>query len=195
VADELTASLYGDLFVTSKSSNRGSKLLSYSGLGSLAGWLRAVLAQNFVNRLRRNRREVSLDEHASWIEARISRPACEVAQADHRVGHAVQLALQTLAAEDRYILAAYYLDRRTLLEIARTLGVHESTVSRRLDRTLRALRARVAELLTASGMDARQIAEALEMDVRDLAVDVRSALIQGNSGAPLRASESSSSSQ
>jgi len=39
-------------------------------------------------------------------------------------------ALAALPAEDRVVLAAYYLDGRTLAEVARMLGVHESTISR-----------------------------------------------------------------
>ena len=47
------------------------------------------------------------------------------------------------SAEDRFILASYYLDGRTLAEIARTLAVHESTISRKLDKLAKSLRKQI----------------------------------------------------
>ena len=62
-AQDLSDSLYGDLYgLTSSDSIRASKLISYTGRGSLEGWLRTVLAQEFINRYRKNKRLVSLDE-------------------------------------------------------------------------------------------------------------------------------------
>src|SRR6476646_6665350 len=62
-ARELADSLYADLYgTTSRDGQRVSKLASYTGRGSLEGWLRTVMAQEFVNRYRRQRRLVSLEE-------------------------------------------------------------------------------------------------------------------------------------
>ena len=62
-AQDMSDSLYGDLYgLTSSDSIRASKLISYTGRGSLEGWLRTVLAQEFINRYRKNKRLVSLDE-------------------------------------------------------------------------------------------------------------------------------------
>ena len=52
-----------------------------------------------------------------------------------------------LPAEDRMILSAYYLDGRTLAEIARMLGVHESTISRKLDKLAKSLRKQIVAAL------------------------------------------------
>src|SRR6202051_4045168 len=59
LADSLYAELYG---TSSREGVRVSKLSSFTGRGSLEGWLRTVLAQEFVNRYRRTKRLVSLDE-------------------------------------------------------------------------------------------------------------------------------------
>src|SRR5271155_5408562 len=59
LADSLYAELYG---TTTRDGERVSKLASFTGRGSLEGWLRTVLAQEFVNRYRRTKRLVSLDE-------------------------------------------------------------------------------------------------------------------------------------
>ena len=76
-----------------------------------------------------------------------------------------------LAAEDRFILASYYLDGRTLAEIARTLAVHESTISRKLDKLAKSLRKQILTTLERKGMSRRQAEEAMEVDVRDLAIE------------------------
>ena len=57
---------------------RISKLNSFTGRGSLEGWLRAVLAQEYVNRFRRQQRLVSLEEQAEagvQFEAETADPA------------------------------------------------------------------------------------------------------------------------
>ena len=51
-----------------------------------------------------------------------------------RIEAAVKAELVTLDASQRFLLAAYYLDHRTLAEIAKLQGVHESTISRKLER-------------------------------------------------------------
>ena len=56
-------------------------------------------------------------------------------------------ALTLLASRDRALLRSYYVEARTLAEIGRSLGEHESTVSRQLERCRRELRARVERLL------------------------------------------------
>src|SRR6184192_421541 len=62
-ARELADSLYAELYGTiTRDGQRVSKLASYTGRGSLEGWLRTVMAQEFVNRYRRQRRLVSLEE-------------------------------------------------------------------------------------------------------------------------------------
>src|SRR5260370_30095470 len=61
LADTLSAALYG---TNMRAGQRVSKLASYTGRGSLEGWLRTVLAQEYVNRYRRTKRLVSLDEES-----------------------------------------------------------------------------------------------------------------------------------
>ncbi|HKD91234.1 MAG TPA: sigma-70 family RNA polymerase sigma factor [Terriglobales bacterium] len=174
---ELADGLYADLYGTSiRDGQRVSKLASYSGRGSLEGWLRTVLAQEFVNRYRAHSRLVSLDEEEEGGSQFAAPQAEEITLADARVNTSVDAALAELEAEERFVLAAYYLDGRKLSEIGRTLGVHESSISRRLDKITAKLRKRVLHHLEASGMSRRQAQEALEADVRDLTVDVRTRL-------------------
>ena len=95
-----------------------------------------------------------------------------------RLEAATDEALAELSSEDRYVLAAYDLDGRTLAEIARVLGLHESSISRRLDRVTTTLRKRILACLRERGMSHAQAKEALETDVRDVQLDLRARLAQ-----------------
>src|SRR5919198_206670 len=133
-ARDLADSTYADLYgMTEREGKCTSKLASYTGRGSLEGWLRTVIAQEYVNRYRKHRRLVSLDEESEdGVQFAASNPEPLIAP-DRRTEQAIDEALAALPAEERFILASYYLDERTLAEIARTLRVHESTISRKLD--------------------------------------------------------------
>ena len=93
-----------------------------------------------------------------------------------RVKEATDRILAELSAEERLLLTSYFLDGRRLAEIGRTLGVHESTISRKLEKLLKDLRKRIRKDLERRGMSRRQADEAFEMDVRDLGLDVQARL-------------------
>jgi RNA polymerase sigma-70 factor (ECF subfamily) len=178
-ARELADSLYADLYgMAARDGQRVSKLASYTGRGSLEGWLRTVMAQEHVNRYRRQRRLVSLDEENEegvQFAAVEAQPAITV---EPRLEAAVDEALAELCSEDRFVLAAYYLDDRTLADVARALSVHESTISRKVDKLAKSLRKHILAALGRSGMSRRQAQEALQVDVRDLTLNIRSRLAQ-----------------
>ncbi len=189
-AAELADSLFADLYgVNVRAGVRNSKLVFYTGRGSLEGWLRTVMAQEFINRYRKQKRSVSLEEQIEEGVQFAAPPNPERASSrishgasDQRLESATDEALAELSTEDRFTLASYYLDGRTLAEIARTLGLHESSVSRRLDRLATGLRKRILAGLRTRGMSHAQAAEALEADLRDLQLNLRSRLTQ-DSGA------------
>ena len=178
-ARELADTLYADLYGTNtRAGERVSKLASYTGRGSLEGWLRTVLAQEYVNRYRRTKRLVSLDEESEeGVQFQAPEPD-PVPPADARLTQVTDEAIAQLPAEDRTVLSAYYLDGRTLAEIARLLGVHESTISRKLDKLAKTLRKQILAGLVRRGLSRRQAEEAMEVDVRDLQVDIRRGLTQ-----------------
>src|ERR1700728_4581014 len=178
-ARELADTLYADLYGTNtREGQRVSKLASYTGRGSLEGWLRTVLAQEYVNRSRRTKRLVSLDEESEeGVQFRAPDPE-PVAPVDKRLAQPTDEALALLLGEDRMVLSAYYLDGRTLAEIARMLGVHESTICRKVDKLAKTLRKQIIATLVRRGMSRRQAEEALEVDVRDLQVNIRRSLTQ-----------------
>ncbi|HWF48006.1 MAG TPA: sigma-70 family RNA polymerase sigma factor [Bryobacteraceae bacterium] len=166
-ARELADSMYADLFGTrtQQDGKRVSKLESYMGRGSLEGWLRTVLAQQHVNRFRTERKLVAFDEA---IEIMDEREITESHSAEEQayLARATDTALESLSSEERFLLAAYYLDGRTLAEIGRMLRLHESSVSRRLEKTTSALRKRIVKELGRIGVTKSAANEMLQMDVR-----------------------------
>jgi RNA polymerase sigma-70 factor, ECF subfamily len=175
LADSLYASLYG---LNDHGDVRASKLQYYLGRGSLAGWLRTVLAQEYVNHYRRTRRETSLEAAVEEGKQFVANEV-DTRQTDPRVETATAAELAALEVEERYLLAAYFLDHHTLAEIARVMRVHESTISRKLERATIALHKGIRKRLIAAGMSARQADEAMQdADVRDLQIDVSESLGQ-----------------
>jgi RNA polymerase sigma-70 factor (ECF subfamily) len=170
LADQLYAELYG---LNEHDGQRRCPLYSYRGRGSLMGWLRTTLAQRHVDHYRRTRREEPIEEFdAPAAEAAPQTPQRELSQLER----AIETTLEAQDAEARYLLAAYYLDGQTLLQIAQILGVHEATVSRKLHRTIETTRKLVLKNLQRSGLSRRAAGEALGVDPRDLNVNLKKLL-------------------
>jgi len=100
-----------------------------------------------------------------------------------RLERAVEEAVGERDAEDRFLLAAYYLDERTLLQIAQVLHVHEATVSRKLRRAIDGIRKQVLRNLQSSGLSRRAAQEALGSDPRDLRLNLKKLLQNSQSDA------------
>jgi RNA polymerase sigma-70 factor (ECF subfamily) len=163
LADGLYAELYG---LNLREGERRCPLDSYSGRGSLLGWLRTTLAQRFVDQHRRTHREQALDETTECIAPAAVTPAPD--SAVPLLAEAIEEALEIQPPEERFLLASYYLDGRRLHEIAALLGVHEATVSRRLKRVTGAVRKLILRGLERRGLSRRAAEEALATDPRDL---------------------------
>ncbi len=178
-ARELAESVYSELYGLPKADgHRVSKLDYYAGLGSLDGWLKAVLAQEYTNQRRRWKREVSLEEEdKKGTPLRERLPAPEpAAGTEPLLVASVDKVLSQVQASQRFILTCYFLEGWTLAQIAQAVRVHESTISRRLERTILELRDLILTDLQRQGLSSGEASEALQADVRDLAVDVRARL-------------------
>jgi len=160
-ARDLADGLYAELFgLTEPGGVRRSHLEYFHGRSSLATWLRAVLAQRHVDRVRTQRRVAPLPEDDSAAAL----PAPERTSPEHprfvtMLRTALVLAVVRLAPRERLRLACYYAQSLTLAEIGRALGEHEATVSRQLARTRKAIRQAVEQELRHSGLDERGVAE------------------------------------
>ena len=164
LADAFYAELYG---LNTRDGKRKCPLESYRGRGSLLGWLRTSLSQRFVDHYRRTFREEALDDDTQDLPAKDSSPKPDAALG-LTLREAIRDALSSQPAEERLLLAAYYLDERTLAEIGKVMGVHEATISRKLKRTTEVVRKELLKKLEKGGMSRRGAQEALGMDPRDI---------------------------
>jgi RNA polymerase sigma-70 factor len=139
-ARELADALYADLYgLGGESGSRASLFRYFHGRSSLATWLRAVLAQRYVDQLRAGRRTAMLDDATAIA---IPTPELDPEQARYTglMGEALRDEVARLTPMDRLRLRAYYEQDLTLSQVGRLTGEHESTVSRQLARTRRTLR-------------------------------------------------------
>ena len=165
-AEDLAQSIWAELhgLRVGKDGKPSSKLAYYSGRGSLAGWLRAVVAQLAIDVYRKQSRFVQTEEDSdldrlaselpssdgrsvtvSEIESPEQQITNRFAQVDMQ--NALNLAIKELEPEDRLLVKLYYFDNLRLREAGLVLGVHEATASRRLTRVHHDLRKRVGQIL------------------------------------------------
>jgi RNA polymerase sigma-70 factor len=196
-AEELADSLYAELYgVRSNEGGKRKSLFEYfHGRSKLSTWLRAVLAQKQVDLIRSGRKIISLEEeiegemfhHAASMQTEIAMPDPDREKYLGRVARCLSAALAALTPRERLLLACYYVDRLTLAEIGRMLREHESTISRQLERTRRALREHVQQSLRRAGpahagcpaepaLDDAQVKLAFEYAVEDWPFDLSEAL-------------------
>lgn len=133
-AREIADSLYGELY--SKSLFR-----YFHGRSSLATWLRALVAQRYVDRYRQTRRLEPLpDEEMAAPASRLTAADPDRARFAAVMQAVLTAAIAALAPRDRLRLRCYYAEEMTLAQIGRVTREHEATVSRQLARTRRELR-------------------------------------------------------
>lgn len=158
-ARDLADGLYAELFgVTDGRIARPSLFRYYHGRSSLATWLRAVLSQRHVDRVRARRRTEPLPEADSPGEmAAAPAPAPERGRIVTLMRAALAFALGLLAPPDRFRLSCYYARQMTLAQIGRLLGEHEATVSRHVARSRRDIRASVESFLAREGLVAAEV--------------------------------------
>lgn len=162
LAQSIWAELYG--LRVREDGSRASKLAYYSGRGSLAGWLRAVVAQLSVDSFRKQSKLVQAEEDAdldrlahdaqlseapAFAASSVANPESALTNRFAQTGmqEALTQAVRELAAEDRLLVKLYYFDNLRLREAGVVLGVHEATASRRLARIQTDLRQRVSQIL------------------------------------------------
>jgi RNA polymerase sigma-70 factor len=163
-AEDLGQSIWAELYGlrVREDGSRAGKLAYYSGRGSLAGWLRAVVAQLAVDHHRKHHRLVQTEEDADFD--RLARDGVD-GQEDRRTAdvdpetaisnklagvemqRALEQSLKDLSDEDRLLVKLYYFDGLRLKEAGAVLGVHEATASRRLTRVHNELRGKVETIL------------------------------------------------
>jgi RNA polymerase sigma-70 factor (ECF subfamily) len=152
-AEDLASSIWAELYGLRQDAdgNKKSKLSYYSGRGSLAGWLRAVVSQLAIDEYRKQSRYVQIEENREFenlaeessnnsdnhnVVHHADNPEelLTVEQTSNDVSLALKHAVEALDAEDRLVMKLYYFDDLKLKEIAAMFGYHEATASRKLVR-------------------------------------------------------------
>ncbi|MFN8008590.1 MAG: sigma-70 family RNA polymerase sigma factor [Terriglobia bacterium] len=153
---EMADSFLSDLYLPSPSGATADekKIGMYSGVGSLEGWIKVILARQSIDKIRSQKRQVSIDDlefeppstEDSWrADSRVLED--DQARALQMVSSGLTEALRVLEPQQKMILQLYYLRKVTLKEIGTLLQVHESTISRNLDRLKAQLLAAVSDHL------------------------------------------------
>jgi RNA polymerase sigma-70 factor (ECF subfamily) len=175
-ARELAEGIFAELFGLRERDGARQPLFRYfHGRSSLATWLRAILSQRYVDRVRARRRERPLpDEESARDRAALSSAAAghpaephpERARFAEAMRRALAGAIAALAPRDRIRLTCYYTQDMKLAAIGRLLGEHEASVSRHLTR----IRGEIREAVE------RSLREDHRFDDRAVAECVRSVL-------------------
>jgi RNA polymerase sigma factor (sigma-70 family) len=182
---ELADGLYAELYGVDERNGRRRSLFDYfHGRSRLGTWLRSVIAQRHVDRVRHERRFAPLDDEPEAAAAPSRRPDDEpdrvrfarLAQA------ALARAIALLAPQERLRLACYYGQRLTLAQIGKMFGEHEATVSRKLERCRRGLRADVERILRDEHrLGEAQVRACFEYALEDTPIDLGRALTRQES--------------
>ena len=165
-AEDLASSIWAELYGLKhdKDGKLRTKLSYYSGRGSLAGWLRAVVSQLAIDEFRKQSKFVQIEENREFENlanesSEKSENSGVVSHADNPeqifsekqtqkdVADALKKAIDELGAEDKLILKFYYFDDLKLKDIGATLGFHEATASRKLVRVQTEIRKSVERIL------------------------------------------------
>jgi RNA polymerase sigma-70 factor (ECF subfamily) len=164
-AEDLAQSIWAELhgLRVREDGKPAGKLAYYSGRGSLAGWLRAVVAQLAIDQHRKQSRLVQTEEDSdfdriiqhghdgtTWsghVGAQNPEQEISAKLAGAQMQKALAESVRQLSAEDRLLVKLYYFDGLRLREAGAVLGVHEATASRRLTRVHAELRQQVERIL------------------------------------------------
>jgi len=195
-AEDLTQSIWAELHGLRRRADGGpaGKLSYYSGRGSLAGWLRAVVAQLAIDEHRKRSRLVQTEEDneldrlvkdapegafSVGTSAAMYDPEETIARnvAGSELQDALACSIKELSDEDRLLVKLYYFDDLRLREAAALMGVHEATASRRLTRIHTELRRKVSAILIEQrGWTAAETERAFAEVAINLQTDVESML-------------------
>lgn len=148
VVDCVYVELYGTRFVDGQ---RVSKFATYSGRGSLRGWLRTVIWHTLVDLHRASHDEVSLDEMTEnvgegGVHANLANPVQggdgelveQIARNRYRKAtfNSIETAFASLEEHEKLLLLYYHVEQMKLREIARLVENENSPLRRWFQRRM-----------------------------------------------------------
>ncbi|HEX4602609.1 MAG TPA: sigma-70 family RNA polymerase sigma factor [Candidatus Angelobacter sp.] len=164
ISQDLADNILADLFLPDRSGT--SRIVSYDGRSSLSTWLRVVISNRAINAKRCSATMQTVEILADIPDE----PALERIDSGLRTKRyqeplkdSLTLACRRLTLRERLILLWRYEDGLQLGQIARLLDIHQSNVTRQLDRLQGKLREHVIEILsTRHGLSLDAIEECLK---------------------------------
>jgi RNA polymerase sigma-70 factor len=163
IVDDLTDSFLVDLFLPDRSGN--CRISSYDGRSSLTTWLRVVVANRVINERQHKRNSayspepgIELVDHSaqSRLETQVIQNRYE-----YSLDQALRNACQTLSTAEKRLLLLRFEKQCQLSQIARATGVHQSTITRMLERIARKFRQQVIDDLGRQALHPAAIEECL----------------------------------
>jgi RNA polymerase sigma factor (sigma-70 family) len=163
---EFAENLLIDLFLPDRSGQ--SRIASYDGRSSLATWLRVIAMHRIINdRQRKSAGVLPLEgcpEPGDPTALRRVDEAVASRRYSRIIRQCVELALCKITPHERLILLLRYDDGLPLGHIARLCSVHQSTITRQLDRAIARLRDEVIRCLGSEcGLDEAAIDECMAL--------------------------------
>jgi RNA polymerase sigma-70 factor len=148
-APDLADGLLNDLFLPDRSGR--SRIASYDGRSSLATWLRVIVEHRQINDRQKRRHEFCVLEAIPEPRDLTALIRLESILRDgHRETAAINAFVQACASllkEERQLLIWRYGRNLQLGRIAETVGVHQSTITRQIERICRKVRAEAILIL------------------------------------------------
>jgi RNA polymerase sigma factor (sigma-70 family) len=163
IAHDLADNILADLFLPDRSGN--SRIVSYDGRSSLSTWLRVVISNRAINAQRSSGSTQSVELLSDIPDE----PALENIDSRLRVQRyqsplegTLNAVCRGLTSRERLILLWRYENGLQLGQIAQLLGIHQSNVTRQLDRLQSKVRDQVVSILSAQhGLSLAAIEECL----------------------------------
>jgi RNA polymerase sigma-70 factor, ECF subfamily len=149
-AADLAEGVLADLFLPDHSGR--SRIASYEGRSTLATWLRVIVNHRAINeRVRPNRTYgiESIPDIADEVALYRMDTSLRACRYGRMIRESLQCSCQGLTSRERLILLLRYDDGLQLGQIARLLGVHQSTITRQIKRACAKLRERLVVNLSA----------------------------------------------
>jgi RNA polymerase sigma-70 factor (ECF subfamily) len=148
-AADLADDILIDLFLPDHSGK--SRIGSYEGRSSLATWLRVIVSHRAVNEYERTRHNVDgaeclcqMADESALYRVDASLRACRY---ECIIEDSLRRSCQSLTDRERLILILRFEEELQLGQIARLLHVHQSTVTRQLEKAYKKLRSEVITTL------------------------------------------------
>ena len=174
-AEDFADGIWGELYMPDRSGR--SRIASFDGRSSLSTWMRVIVSNRIVNH---RRRRSATDRTLEDIPEPIDSSALKYVEGSWRsrryelmIMQCLRLALRELNRHDRMILLLRYDQGLRLGQVAKMCSIHQSTVTRQLERVSAQLREKVVALLKSDHrLDAAGVEECISIALESFSATI-----------------------